>query len=376
MNYIVRTQCIFCNSKLQNVHFKNDYECAVAHYVVELNITDFKKIPFNIFICNTCNTAQTKYIGNLDEIYKINHADSTGEIMSSLHNEIVNIVLKYKNNIKNIIEIGSSKGILADLILKNMDTTYNIIEPCYWGDTTNKTIIHDYYENVNDNTINANTIIISHVFEHFYEPMNILKKISSNINIEYFVLVFPDLEYYINNDVLHVLNTEHTFYIDNKFLIQILKINGFDLIDEIYHKNHSVIFVLKRNTSNIIENQIINFKNTNYSIDTFYNNIFMKIQYYNKVIHENQNKQIFIWPASIHSLYLLVFGLNTNFYGFLDNSPNKIGKLLYGTNKLIVSFNKIINENNNNVIIILNGGVFNTEIDEIIKKFTNILFIR
>ena len=74
MNYIVRTQCIFCNSKLQNVHFtplhisnadfvggneckgnvtmritnaqrcKNDYECAVAHYVVELNITDFKKI--------------------------------------------------------------------------------------------------------------------------------------------------------------------------------------------------------------------------------------------------------------------------------------------------------------------------------------------
>ncbi len=371
MDYTIRTKCIFCFKSLTDTYFEKDYTCQVGHFMVDVNDDKFVEIPFNIYQCDYCNTVQTKYLGNLNEIYKINHADSTGQIMLDLHEVAKNIILKYKNNIKNIIEIGSSKGILADIILKNIETVYNIIEPSYWGDKSNKNIINDFYENVDDSNIDANTMIISHVFEHFYNPMEILDKIYNNKNIQNFLLVFPDLEYYINNQNLHVLNTEHTYYIDNLFLIKLFKNKGFNLLESYYHKNHSVIFYFQREAINI---ELIDFKNSNYSLANFYGNIFKKIEYVNNIIQKNLDKKIYIWPASIHSIYLSTFGLNDNFTGYLDNSVNKIGKKVYGTNKIIFDFNDIIMMNDKNTIIILNGGVFNVEIEKYKKVSNNITF--
>jgi len=378
MNYTIRKTCIFCKNVLHNLYFKNDLECSVAHYAIDIHENNFQKIPFNIFTCNVCSTVQNKYLGNLDEIYKSNHADSTGKIMIGLHNTVANLIIKNRDSISNIIEIGSAIGELSELILKKLDIQYNIIEPCFIGNQLHKIIINDFYENVDDTKINANTMIISHVFEHFYEPLDILEKIVNNKNIENFFLIFPDLEYYINNEVLHVLNTEHTYYIDNKFLIKLLYLYNFSLVEKIYYENHSVIMYFKRNNNTKLlnyEKKIIHFKNENYSLDTYYNSIFNKINYYNSIIDNNSDKKIFIWPASIHTLYLLDLGLNTNFLGFLDNSKNKIGKKVYGTNKQIYSYKSIIDENNKNVIIIVNGGVFNKELKDDIDKANNILFI-
>ena len=56
--------------------------------------------------------------------------------------------------------------------------------------------------------------------------------------------------------------------------------------------------------------------------------------------------------------------LEINDFDFiLDNSPNKIGKYIYGYNLKCISFEE--NCNNDNHAIILNGGCFN---DEVIKK--------
>lgn len=375
MNYTIRQNCIFCDYKLVDTYFQNDYENYIAHYQVDnnTNLNEMIKIPFNIFICSKCKTVQNKYLGNLSDIYKINHADSTGTTMVNLHKINKNLIIKYKDNIKNIIEIGSSKGVLADNILEDFKLNYYIIEPSFFGNRSNKIIIDDFYENVEDSNIDANTIIISHVFEHFYEPNEILKKISKNKNIKNFFLVWPDLEYYINNNVLHVLNTEHTYYVDNDFIIKILESYGFNLIEKEYYNGHSVLFYFSRYT--FIEIKEINYINKNYSLDLYYNNIFNNINRCNNLLNINNHYQKYIWPASIHSLYLLIFGLDEKLLdGMLDNSLNKIGKKLYGTNLEIQSFNKIIEENNENIFIILNGGIFNIEVENKIKN-SNIKYL-
>ncbi len=366
MNYTIRTHCIFCNNTLVDTYFKNDYENYVAHYQIEKesSIESNQTIPFNICVCNVCETPQLKYLGGLNEIYKTNHADSTGQLMIILHKKVCDLVYKYKENIHNIIEIGSSKGVLADFILEKIELEYNIIEPSYWGNRENKIIYDSFYEDVDDRNIDANTIIISHVFEHFYKPMEIIEKIHNNVNIKNFILVFPDLEYYINNNNLHVLNTEHTFYCDNNFLINILKLYGFTLIERIDYENHSVIFYFERKEycKNI---DIIPYKNKNYSLDVYYNTIQNTITKFNSIIDTNETKEVYIWPASIHSLYLIPFGLKINkLRGFLDNSPNKIGKKLYGTELEIFSFSEMIQKNDNNTIILINGGVFNKDIQQ------------
>jgi len=374
-NFTIREKCIFCNTKLDTCYFKKDYENYVAHYQVDIDydINNMVKIPYNILICNNCNTSQTKYLGNLNEIYKLNHADSTGTTMIYLHHKTANLIEKYKNNINNILEIGSSYGVLADIILsKNLKFNYNIIEPCYKGNNTNKTIYDDFYENIDDTKIDANTIIISHVFEHFYNPREILDKIYFNNNITNFFLIFPDLEYYINNDVLHVLNTEHTYYVDNQFLINELNNYGFELIERENYQNHSVIFYFKR-VSNDMKKII--YVNKNYSLDSFFNKIFNTINKFNDYIINNDNKNIYIWPSSIHSLYLCILGLKyEKINGMLDNSINKIGKKMYGVDLPIYTFNEIINKNDQNTTILITGGVFNHEIMKSTIN-TNIKFI-
>ena len=158
-------------------------------------------------------------------MYKMNHADNIGSIMKNLHITVINLIKKYSETIKNIVEVGSSKGTLSDLVLdEKIVDKYYIIEPTYFGTKReNKIIINDYFENINFNKYkDTNTLIISHVFEHFYKPNEILKVIHNNNNIENFFLVWPDLEYYKDNNNYHVLNTEHTFYVDNNFIVDLL----------------------------------------------------------------------------------------------------------------------------------------------------------
>ena len=123
MNYSIRETCIFCEDKLYETYFEKDYENYVCHYSVDKNtkIEEMIKIPFNIFICSNCKTVQNKYLGDLSEVYKVNHADSTGSTMLNLHIKNTELILKYKNKITNIIEIGSSKGVLAEYILENLN---------------------------------------------------------------------------------------------------------------------------------------------------------------------------------------------------------------------------------------------------------------
>jgi hypothetical protein len=304
------------------------------------------------------------------------------------------------------MEIGSSYGVLADNIIQkmnenNIELEYNVIEPDFRGEQQNKIIYNDFYENVNDKEINANMLIISHVFEHFYNPKQILEKIAENKNIQYFLLVFPDLEYYLKNNVLHVLNTEHTYYIDNDFLINTVKSNGFSLIERDNYKNHSVILLFERvifienDEKTIKELQNLQICNDISSLDSYFDHIYKKVELINKVIEENTQKNIYLWPASIHSFYLCIFGqrreapqqltskvasppekfgLSMSFTGFLDNSKNKIGKKAYGLHKDIYDFTQILELNNENTIVIINGGLFNNEIKSLLENSPNITF--
>ena len=315
----------------------------------------------------------------MDEIYRVNHADSTGKTMKELHEQTRAMVLRNRESITNILEIGSSVGFLADLILDTIPINYYIIEPSYRGTyRNNKHILHNFYENVDDTVIPANTLIISHVFEHFYNPIDILNKISNNLHIEHFYLVWPNLEYYMQHNILHVLNTEHTYYIDNTFLVNLLGVYGFILIEREEYRGHSVLFYFRRQTNTQgIPSALspISFKNTIVPIDSFYNTIHTTIQEWNSIIHENKGKRIFIWPASIHCLYLLQFGLSDQITGLLDNSLNKINKFIYGYNIPIYSFRDILQQNLPDTIILVNGGVFNADIEAECKHATNIQFI-
>ena len=312
-------------------------------------------MPYDVQLCKRCNSVQNKYIGNLSIVYDVNHIDDYGTTKSKKHT-LFSEFISENNNINGIIEVGSCNGILANLILERITTEYNIIEPSFTGNKTNLNIIPSFFEDVDVNSINSNTIIMSDVFEHFYNPIDILNKIQKSENIKYIYLNHPDFDHSIKNNVLFNLNCEHTFLIEHQFLFTFFEKFGFKLNKIHNFENHSLFLEFERTTDIIIPKLLVNY-NLNYDIKKYFNQIHTVVNNINTFIDNNPHKKIFIWPSSVHSVTLITNGLKyEKLEGILDNSPNKIGKYLYGYNLLCSSFNELINSDSNDFCIIISGA--------------------
>jgi hypothetical protein len=373
MNYTTRTHCCICESPLGTPYFPEDGETYVAHYAVTdtEDTSTHHTIPFNICVCEECSVVQTKYLGDPKEIYRMNHADSTGKIMRDLHTETTNLILSHKDSIHGILEIGSSIGVLADQILEAFPTNYTIIEPCFRGNRANKHVIDAFYEDVDDTTIEADTLIMSHVFEHFYKPMDILRKIHANPKIKNVCLVFPDLEQYLRDGTSHVLNTEHTFYISNDYLKVLFAKFGFHRMNEHYFRDHSVSFFFSRDC--VVKPLLHSFPRNDTSwLETYFDTVKTRVKRIQALVDEYPTKDIYLWPASIHTLTCLQFGVPMKIRGLVDNSPNKIGNRVYGYGLPIFSFQEIMKQDSKQTILCLNGGPFNKEVTASIPKESQI----
>lgn len=365
--YEKREYCIFCKQKNLEKLFEKEYLFPLGNFVVDSPNYKYFFMPYNIQKCKNCFTFQTEYIGNLDLIYNNNFAGAYGKIRNSMNELFANFILKNKN-ILSISEIGAGNGELSDIIVEKQNIKYTIIDPSFNGNKNKKNIINSFFENCDINEINCDTIVMSHVFEHFYDPISILKKFNNINSLKYIYLSFPDLESFIKNKDYHVLNPEHTYYVDNKFIENMFNFYNFKLGRIFFHENHSVFFEFIKNNEN--KEKILDFpknKNSNEIINNFYNDLIFNIQNVNKIISITK-KPVYIWPCSMHTIFTITFGLNSEFISnVLDNSPLKIGKYLYGYSLKCISFSEIIN-NNIDKIIILTGGCYNKEIVQISKN--------
>jgi len=352
--YTERIKCIFCkSSNLQNL-LLNDLEAPLSWSLKEKEIdNNIGFMPFNIQNCKNCNNCQIKYIGDLDIIYGSNHVDNYGIIKNEKFNLFAKFIIDNSEKINNIIEIGTCYTDLANNILNKKDMDYTIIEPSLINENKNQKIkyIKNYIENVDLLEIKANTLIMSDVYEHFYNPVEIIEKIQ-NSNIEYIYMNHPHFDYMIKNNVLLILNTEHTFIIEHQYLFSLFENFGFELSNLKNYNNHSLFLEFKR--TKIYNNLLYNINTLNYT-KKFINEIEIKIKEVNDYM--KNNREYYIWPCSIHSITLFQYGMNyKKLSGILDNSSNKIGKKLNCYNLSCYSFDEIINKEDNNICIFIGGN--------------------
>ena len=362
--YKIRSKCIFCDNDKLDLFFENDYNTSLSLAMYKNVNENGYFMPYNIQLCKNCSSLQNKYIGNLELVYNVNHVDDYGITKNKKHTLLSDFILENKN-INGIVEVGSCNGVLAENILQTLNNThYTIIEPSFTGNRTNLNIIEDYFENVNLLDIKSNTIIMSDVFEHFYNPRSILEQIQKQSNIQYIYLSHPDFDYSIKNNILTNLNSEHTFLIKHNFLFALFENYGFKLKRRYDFYNFSLFLEFEKKMDIILTKPLIN-NNLEYDGKQYFNNLISIVKNINKFIQLNSTKQFYIWPCSIHSVTLLNLGLEyKNICGILDNSPNKIGKYLYGYNLLCSSFNDTLNIKDENIIVIISGaGSYIKELD-------------
>lgn len=347
--------------------FQSDYVFPLGNFVGNTPDREFHFIPYNILTCTSCKTTQTKYIGDLNLIYENNFAGAYGTIRNTLNETFADFILENKQ-VSGVLEVGAGNGSLSQSILDRQKLEYKIVDPSYAGPTENRQVESCYFEKYTEKSENTvNTLVMSQVFEHFYDPCAILDKIQKTPSIEYVYVSWPNLEAFIKNGVYHVLNPEHTFYIENDFLIELFKVYNFTLEKSYFHMNHSVFFGFKR--SEQMENKLLPLpKNKSADEDTklFFEKAITNIEAANAALEPNT--AAYIWPCSMHTLFCMSLGLNKQFINnVLDNSPLKINKYLYGYKHKCLAFQPMI-ESSNEKIILLSGGCYNSEIEEQVRQ--------
>ena len=364
MIYETRTQCVFCKNNRLYRFFDTNYEVPLGNFAVDSPNTPSYFMPYNVLYCNDCGTVQTEYIGDLNLIYENNFAGAFGNIRST-HNILFSDFILENKDISSIAEIGAGNGELSDILLEKNPLHYTIIDPSFCGNREHKVVLNQYLEKYEDKDISANTIIMSHVFEHFYTPADILKKLYSLKNIDFIYLSLPDLEAFIEDGTYHVLNSEHTFYVTNQFIKEIFYYFGFRCTRNYFHQRHSVFFEFIRDIPSVDNVFPVN-KNTKEMTELFFNRLFQKVKDINYI--KDTQLPVYLWPCSMHTLFVLSFGLPKNtIKAVLDNSPLKIGKYLYGFHYPCLSFQDTINKDTEKIIL-LTGGCYNKEVYNIAYK--------
>jgi hypothetical protein len=352
--YNLRARCLFCRNKSFKDLFDVDRRVYLSQGWTSTKDVYAHDMPYNVLNCLNCSTIQNKYLGSPEIIYKNNHIDTYGTTKSQLNISFSDFIVN-NSHVQGILEIGACTDALASCILEKTNCKYYISDPSYTGNRDNIHVIDKFIEDVPLTEIDVDTIVMSNVFEHIYEPVSLIQKFASSLNIKNIFINHPHFEHDIHNGVYNLLNSEHIYYVEHQFLIDTFSKHGFQLVTRGQYKTHTVQFHLVRSVPQL---QVMpKNKTSENDVRLYFDKLRKVVQYLNDYMCSNPSKRVYLWPASAYSIALFSHGLDhTKVSGFLDNSPNKINKYAYGYNLKCYSFTQIVEENAEDTCVVLTGA--------------------
>ena len=363
--------CITGNHNLEHLYTHKNFPIfmgCTSDDIVEDIVADM-----SWFIDPKSGFIQLKSLVPLDILYKDQHMDATGSTWTTYNNELTKFILNHYQG--NILEIGGGSGKLANQVLSlgKKINKYLVVEPNPLFKETErlkvkktfftKKLILDFNE--------YNTIVLSQVLEHVYDPRDFLKQVYDFLPMNgKFIFGYPNLEYLFSNNYTNAINFEHSFLMTEYFVDFLLSEIGFKINEKINFENHSHFYCVEKieylNDKVILVNKYEHYKKMFNEFIDFHLKLVTDLNNYLKL----SEGPFFLFGAHIFSQYLFNFGLNNEKIKFvLDNSPIKIGKRLYGT-ELYVQSPTILSDYENPVVI-LKAGLYNEEIKEDILKNIN-----
>jgi hypothetical protein len=366
---MIRTNCVICDSsKLNHIHSEKNYPVTFSpSYLSPENdiVNDFELVR-----CDSCKCIQITNLIDPEILYKNSHNITYNTPTWEKHHfEFSQFICNTKPK-NNIIELGGYSGILANHFIKSESSIpYTILDLCEQNKTFSPQIkfikgnceLFDYSSFTN--------IIMSHIFEHIFNPDKFIKSILAN-NVDNIYVSIPNMEYSIETKNIYILHNEHTFLCTDYFIEYLFKINGYNCLKKQNFLNHSIFYMFSRTNSkeNVklipqieISDKLINILN---ELDSRFLSI-------------DLDSECYIAPAGHYGqkiYYYLHEKYNKYILGFLDNDVSKIGNRMYGSDKYIYS-PEILTKYKDIKIIIYAGPYLNEIKKQYLQINPNIIFI-
>jgi 2-polyprenyl-3-methyl-5-hydroxy-6-metoxy-1,4-benzoquinol methylase len=301
----------------------------------------------------------------MEILYMHQHMDATGQMWADYNEALADFINNHKKG--NILEIGGGSGKLArHLLNRDADIMYTVVEPnpTFAEDDRLKIKRSFFPGDLNQEDRENETIVLSQVLEHVYDPESFLMDVSSFLPVGgKFLFGYPNLEYLFSSKFTNAINFEHSMLMTDYYVDYFLEKTGFKLLEKVDFLNHSHFYAVEKLPDS--KDHKIEWPASRYE---HYKTMFQDyISYHQSMVEEVNRKvaetdsEVFLFGAHIFSQYLFSFGLNSDrIKSVLDNSPMKQGKRLYGSS-LSVKSPKIL-KGLDCPVVILKAGLYNEEI--------------
>uniref|UniRef100_A0A6C0KMZ4 Methyltransferase n=1 Tax=viral metagenome TaxID=1070528 RepID=A0A6C0KMZ4_9ZZZZ len=355
-----RTNCVICDStKFEHVYTFPNYPITQNSSSLDISHDEFKDSTF--VSCIDCGCVQLKTLIDPIKLYENCNRLIDATPTWKEHHKLFSDFIIENNKYTTILEIGSSTCPLYKL-LKHTGIHYTTMDIAdSEGRPSEVPFIQGNCEDFD--FTGHSSLILSHTFEHLYNPRKFLKNIH-DAKVKSVFISIPNIDELYSSENISILNNEHTFYVGNKEIVYMFSQIGY-LCNNFYKfKNHSLFYHFVNNSSAILlplENKINLGKNMQ-KIFIKYENIMKNIRI---------DKPCFICPGAHYGQKIYYYLQNYSKYieGFIDNDPLKQGKRVYGTPCNVYSPDILTKYKETTVYIILYAGPYTEEL----KKQLNLL---
>lgn len=319
-------------------------------------------------ICGECGCIQLGNLIELDLLYKHSHNPAIGKTWEDHNKEFSNFILR--NCSSKILEIGGGNFKVFNLLSQAEEfESYTIYDSNIYGNPPANCKVVNSFIDPNSFSIENNeydTIILSHVFEHFYEPRDFIKLFSKLLkNGGRVIMSFPNNTNMLESGYYNGICFEHTYQIDTDFVLRMMSDFGFYLKDKYSFSqwNEFVCFEKSDNVHKFIPKN--RYDSSRLIFKKFEN---LNISTRHLVLDSINNcKNVFLFGCHIFSQFILeTSDIKFGIKGILDNDPNKIGDKLYGTDLDVLDPNVI--KGLEDVLVIVKCGVYSIEISKQLKE--------
>lgn len=317
---------------------------------------------------------QLKGLIPLELLYPFSHGSGgVGALWEMHHQAFAKFIFDHSNTSK-VFEIGGAHGILSMKFSKlKAKISWTILEPNPSPvDGCEAKFIKGFFDSNFKESIDFDTVVHSHVFEHLYEPNEFMEQLSKFMSQgKRLIFSLPNLKAMLARKYTNCINFEHTIFLTEPYIEFLLAKHGFRTIAKEYYMNdHSIFYAVVRDMNVMPALMSSNLYDENKKIYKEY------IDYHKDLIDDLNEKikkipgEIYLFGGHIFSQFLIINGLNTSrIRNILDNDSNKHNKRLYGTSLKVLS-PKIL-ASLKTPTVILKAGIYNSEIKTDIKNNIN-----
>lgn len=352
-----RNNCVLCENESMKIIYSLPQYPLLRH-----SIECFSKDKYSdlVFVkCSICGCVQLFNLQDPDFLYKENNNQTFLTSTWYTHNEEFAEFILSNGSVNSIVEMGGLTGHLARAILKKQSMKYTILDICdKFPDISGIEFIHANIEQYD--FPDSDSIVMSHVFEHLYEPRKFLKTLHEK-QVKNIFISIPHMKSLLEKSIPLLINVEHTFYLNSYLCKELFQSMGYQCVKEKTFRDHSLFFHFKYDSPREISWN--SFMSDEKDLDQYFNSY--SIQDLSQTLPE----EFYIAPGGYYGQFLYYQLKNKkNVKGFLDNDKQKEGWRVYGTPHTIIHPTSL--QNRNPITICLASSVYSSEI---IQSFKNVL---